>query len=130
MQCSEVSISDRTVVFDVSDDFFSICPIEESYSGKFFSVTAGSIRGFISQSVMGMIGATGRDETAAANVFHAVDKVNTFVQTSAILKNRFQKWQRGFHFPEKCWQKNLFSYRWNTHQSLRLAQNIVAQSLK
>lgn len=66
---------------------FPICPFEESYSGKLISGTADTIRCYIFQSAVHMIGVTARKETATGDTGHTIDVIDSFVQTSAMLQN-------------------------------------------
>lgn len=84
LQCSQVIVDDGSIVFGFSGAFFLICPVEQSYSGKFYSGTACTIKLFISQSVMGIIGVTGRLETDSDNTDHAIDAIGSSVQTSSM----------------------------------------------
>lgn len=59
--------------------------IRHHYIGMAFPGTAGNMRCFNSQSVINMIGVTSTNETTASSVDYAIDAVNTFVQTSAML---------------------------------------------
>lgn len=88
---SEVVFDDRSVHFDVSGAFFSICAVEESESGKFCSGAANIMRSFTSQSVMDVIRVTVRKGTVADDTGHIIDAIGSFVQSSAMLPKRLKQ---------------------------------------
>lgn len=109
LQCSEVVTGDGTKVFDVSGVFFSICPVEGSYSRKLFSGTAGTIKCLICQSTIDKIGATGRSKTACGDTGNTIDAVDAFVETSAMLQKRFKKKCNEALTSQKIGKRSVFS---------------------
>lgn len=91
LQCSEVALDDGSVIFDVSGSIFLISPVEASYTEKFHSGTAGIGRCVMSWSAMGIIGVTGRKESAADDTSHTTEEIGYVVQACATLQERFKQ---------------------------------------
>lgn len=86
-----MATGDGTVVFDVTGIFFPTCLVEASYSEKFFSGTGGIMKYIIFQSVMDMIGVTGKSDTTAGHAGNTIDVANACVEIRAMLQKRFKQ---------------------------------------
>lgn len=91
LQWSGAVTGDGAVVFNLNGAFFSICPVEESYSGKFFSDTAITKKCFISQNIMDIIEVTDKSKAAAGDAGSTLYATDAFVGTNYMLQKRYKR---------------------------------------
>lgn len=76
---------------------------------SFSSGTAGTIRCFISQSIIDMTGITGTSETTVGETGYTTGAVDTVVQASAMLQEQLKQKCNGAFISKKKSSKYLFS---------------------